>query len=105
MTLAIFIFMGAAMALAAFLIVTSTRTTREEERELARAREREDAARRDAESARETRARWEARIAADQLEAAAADPRGPGDGLGREDAPVAPRRSRRFRRVEAPLSR
>ena len=66
--LAIFIFMAACLALAAFLVVSSMRTSREEQRELARAREREQAARRDAELARQTRARWEAKIAADTAE-------------------------------------
>ena len=100
--LAIFIFMGAALTLAAFLIVTSMRTSREEQRELQRAREREEAARLDAVRAREARARWEAKIAEDQLLAAASDPRGMGDGLG----PVRARlHTGRFRRdVPAPFA-
>jgi hypothetical protein len=86
MMLAIFIFMGAALTLAAYLIVSSLRTSREEERALILAREREHTARQDAEKARATRARWEAKIAEDQLAAAASDPRGTGDGLGRDAA-------------------
>ena len=101
--LAIFIFMGTALAVAAFLIVSSMRTSREEERELILAREREHTARQDAEKARATRARWEAKIAEDQLAAAESDPRGKGDGLGREtDRHLA---TRRFRRdVPAPFT-
>ena len=107
MTLAILIFMGGALVLAAFLIVSSDRTTRHEQRELERARAREEAARLDAEAARATRARWEAKIAADsemQRNAivAGGDPRGLGDGLGAQPAPVAPARTRRFRRSDAP---
>lgn len=98
--LAIFIFMGAALALTAFLIVTSTRTSREDQRALAAAREREERARLDAERARATRARWEARIAEDQLAAVESDPRGIDDGL----AKVIPLRTGRFRRdVPAPF--
>ena len=100
MTLAILIFMGAATAVAVFLILATMRTTREEQRELDRAREREEAARLDAEAARATRARWEAKIAEDQLVAAATDPRGVVDGLGRD--PVAPAPAGRFRRRDVP---
>ena len=105
--LAIFIFMGAALAVAAFLILTSMRTSREEERALLLAREREHTARLNAEQARALRAKWEAKIAEDQLLAAAADPRGSGDGLGYDEEGrviVRSRRPGRFRRdVPAPF--
>ncbi len=106
MTFAILIFMGAAVAVAAFLILSSARMTRDEQGELARAREREEAARRDAEKARENRAHWEARIAADtgaqrDTIVEMRDARGIGDGLGGTAFPAP---SARFRRVEAPAS-
>ena len=102
MMLAILIFMGAALALTAFLVVTSMRSSREEQRALILAQEREHTARLDAQKARETRARWEAKIAEDQLLAAASDPRGTGDGLGRA---VRTRHGGRFRRdVPAPFA-
>lgn len=108
MMLAIVIFMGAALTLAAFLIVSSVHTSREEERQLLLAREREHTARLTAERARATRARWEARIAEDQRSAAASDPRGTGDGLGRDaDGRVITRTRKpgRFRRdVPAPFA-
>ena len=108
MMLAIFIFMGAALAVAAYLVVSSMRTTREEERQLLLAQEREHTARLNAERARALRAKWEAKIAEDQRLAAAADPRGPGDGLGRDaDGRVITRTRRpgRFRRdVPAPFT-
>ena len=108
MMLAIFIFMGAALAVAAYLVVSSMRTSREEERQLLLAQEREHTARLEAERARALRAKWEARIAEDQLVAAASDPRGPGDGLGRHErdrVTRAPRRPGRFRRdVPAPFT-
>ena len=101
--LAIFIFMGTALALAAFLVISSMRTSRAEERELILAREREHTARQDAEKARATRARWEAKIAEDQLVAAESDPRGPHDGLDREVSRHLA--TRRFRRdVPAPFT-
>lgn len=103
--LAFFIFMGVAFALAAFLIVTSLRTSREEERALILAQEREHTARLVAERAREQRARWEAKIAAEQLAAALEDPRGPHDGLGREHHRAPVHRTGRFRRdVPAPFT-
>ena len=110
MTLAIIVFMGVALALATFLIVTSLRPSRDEERALILAQEREHTARQVAQRAREQRARWEAMFASDlerQREAAAEDPRGTGDGLGSEREPApAPQRSRRFRRdVPAPFTR
>ncbi len=99
--LALFIFMAAALALAAFLVVSSLRTSREEERALILAREREHTARLVAQQARETRARWEAKIAEDQLAAATSDPRGKGDGVGRDGS----RHTGRFRRgVPAPFT-
>ena len=106
--LAIFIFMGTALAVAAFLIVSSMRSSREEERELLLAREREHTARLIADRARAQRASWEAKIAEDQLLAAATDPRGVGDGLGRDEegrVTTPPRRTGRFRRdVPAPFT-
>ena len=99
--LAIFIFMGAALALAAFLITSSMRSSREEERQLLLAQEREHTARLIAERARAQRAEWEAKIAEDQLLAAQSDPRGVGDGLGRDDEGrviTRTRRPGRFRR-------
>ena len=80
--LAIFIFMGAAFALAAFLVVTSMRTSREDQRQLALAREREESARLDAERARALRAMWETRIAEDRLLAEATDVRRVAEDLG-----------------------
>ena len=103
MMLATFIFLGSALAVAAFLVVSGMRTSREEQRALILAQEREHTARQDAQKARETRARWEARIAEDQLLAAASDPRGTGDGLGREARRT--RHGGRFRRdVPAPFA-
>ena len=102
MMLAILIFMATALALAAFLIASSARSSREEQRMLILAQEREHTARMLAEQARATRARWEAKIAEDQLAAAASDPRGIGDGMGDETPRT---RTGRFRRdVPAPFT-
>ena len=100
MTLAIVIFMGAALAMAGFLILSSLRTSREEQRAIILAQEREHTARQDAQKAREARARWEAKVAQEQLLAAASDPRGIGDGLGRFER-SAPARTGRFTRERA----
>ena len=109
MMLAIVIFMGAALALATFLIVSSLHSSREEDRQLLLAQEREHTARLIAERARAQRADWEAKIAHDQLLAAAGDPRGRGDGLGRDEEGhvviTHPRRTGRLRRdVPAPFT-
>ena len=105
--LAMVIFMGAALALATFLVISSLRSSREEERELLLAREREHTARLIAERARAQRASWEAKIAEDQVLAAASDARGVGDGLQRDgDGRVIAtrRRTGRFSRdVPAPF--
>jgi hypothetical protein len=67
MMLAIFILMGTALLVAAFLIASSMSTPSEEA----------PAARLDAPPAR-----WEPKVARDQLAAVRSDPRGIGDGLG-----------------------
>lgn len=95
-TLAIVLFIAGALLVAAVLIVSSIRTGRIEEREIAEANARADLARREAQAARALRVKLA--DADRQLAAAAADPRGPGDGLGRELAPT----GRFKRRAEAP---
>ncbi len=75
MMLAFSIFMAAAFAVAVYLIVTSMRTTREEERALVLAREREHTARLVAERARAQRAMWEAKIAEERRVSAESDVR------------------------------
>lgn len=98
-TEALFLFTVVALTLAAFLIFSTMRTARAEQREAELARARAEAAREEAERARQQRFEWEARLAADvevQREAilAGGDPRGLHDGL-----ELRPQRTGRFKRV------
>jgi Flp pilus assembly protein TadB len=94
-TEAIVLFTAAALALAAYMVLSSARTSRLEREETALARARAEDARVEAELARRQRVLWERRLAEQQREAilVGGDPRGLHDGLG-----LYPDRSGRFLR-------